>query len=231
MTQVEEKHGLPKQRNPFDEEWMNQTVTVDQVWSRKQFDEWVNHYIPVSDSVVKIVGFDAEWKPDRFGKKPSPVALVQLAVCTSRWVWVSSLSTGTMTYEEQPVFRVMLVSTLDDNLLGHVQQFIIKHHLNKSIQFVGVGLQSDQKKLGKETVQCIEDLAKTAVSKGCPRSGGHPHGLVSLMTEVVKIAVPKKEKTITCSDWSNSKLSTAQINYAALDAIWTLMIHAKLYTM
>jgi len=59
--------------------------------------------------------------------------------------------------------------------------------------------------------------------KGNPVMKG-PRGLLHLYNQVMNTDLPKKDKKVTMSDWSQEQLTTDQIKYAALDSIMSYEI-------
>ena len=105
----------------------------------------------------------------------------------------------------------------------------------------GCGIMEDANLLSRRfkiNIGGLVDLEPLADTHNVPRKlcghtkQGEPRyglrGLVTLYNHVMKTDLPKKERSITMSDWSQIKLTDEQIQYAIFDAVMSYEIGHKL---
>lgn len=145
-----------------------------------------------------VVAIDLEWRPDYRAGSNNRVALMQLA----------SGST------------CVLIRCC---LLGHSFPAALRHLFSDpSLTFVSFSWDSsDEMKMkstfgvGKDCFARFLDLQQVANSLGYPSIG-----LAALTARVLGVTLPKS-RSVSRSDWQRAKLTPAQVQYAALDALVT----------
>ena len=209
-------------------------VVVDGVESVEEFSSQLAKFLenaPADDRVEGVVGLDCEWKPSFLLASPQerqPVLLLQVSLQPIKTVFLFDLQTllrpcrqptETMNEVETQVSKALTVLFTSKQLLKigfhlvtdlrrltssypHVEAFRMYH----SIAEVG--------SIAKKSLQ----LAKIRNSKQAAMS------LVKLTRYLMKKPMSKEQQI---SDWSLRPLTSAQIEYAALDAAVTPALFQK----
>lgn len=147
-----------------------------------------------------MVGLDIEWRPNQTTDSQNPVATIQL--CDGHRCLIIKLI-------HSPFIPQSLV-----NFLG-----------NPNYTFVGVGIENDAKKLKEDydlTVANTIDLRELAV-QACDMKEFNKAGLKVLAKYFLDKDV-EKPKRITMSGWDIKWLSSAQVQYACVDAFLSYKI-------
>eukprot|EP00397_Hematodinium_sp_SG-2012_P034398 GEMP01036896.1.p1 GENE.GEMP01036896.1~~GEMP01036896.1.p1 ORF type:complete len:375 (+),score=73.63 GEMP01036896.1:24-1127(+) len=143
------------------------------------------------------LGFDTEWRPDRSKDSKNPISLLQL----------SSLDTCVLirTKPRQPL-----------------PQSVKKFLLSKDTTKVCAGYDGSDVHKMRDTfgfgLENVISLDKMATARGFRRPG------IKGIAEGMGIKI-KKDKKISASDWARSRLTPAQIEYAADDAYYSLHLY------
>lgn len=181
---------------------VNVTVTNDGL----QAMEWVRKHLKEGKG-NRAVGFDVEWRPSFKAKEYNKVALVQLATDTE--VLLLQLSHSCDPIASHEALRPVLSS--------------------KDIIKVGVGVALDLKRLSADynfdTFDGYCDVGAVARRvMGTGGLGGNTLGLASAYAQCFGVEVPKV-RAVQMSNWEAVKLSQAQIQYAAWDALMGLQVY------
>lgn len=147
-----------------------------------------------------LVAFDAEWAPDYAWGSDNPISVLQLAFPVSRCVYVLQLE------------------RLGRRLPKDVQMMLV----NPEVRKVGFAVDgSDRTKMARSGI-AITDCSVTDVQAQCAAALGVDQSAKSLSLKNAARGLLgfnlKKDKRISCSDWSIQDLTPAQIRYAAFDA-------------
>jgi len=153
-----------------------------------------------------LVAFDAEWVPDYAWDSDNPISVLQLAFPISRRVYVLQLE------------------RLGRRLPQEVKMMLV----NPGVRKVGFAVdQSDRAKMVRSDIAVTHDSI-TDVQAQCAAALGVGQGATSLSLRSAASKLLgfnfRKDKRITCSDWSIEELSPEQVRYAALDAWVTLRL-------
>lgn len=153
-----------------------------------------------------LVAFDAEWVPDYAWDSDNPISVLQLAFPVSRRVYVLQLE------------------RLERRLPQEVKMMLV----NPGVRKVGFAVDGgDRAKMDRSDIAVTHDSI-TDVQAQCAAVLGVGQGATSLSlknaaSELLGFDL-RKDKRISCSDWSTQELSPEQVRYAALDAWVTLRL-------
>ncbi|XP_073157633.1 3'-5' exonuclease-like [Henckelia pumila] len=156
----------------------------------------VTQWISDLGSGHRIVGLDVEWRPVFKRNARHPAATLQL--CVARRCLI---------------FQLIHAPTVPSSLVGFLS--------NSEYTFVGVGIKSDLKKIGKDydglgldakTVDLRSLAAEVYERKELKNSG------VKGLTKVVLEKEVQKPRGVTMSRWDKRWLKPDQVQYACLDA-------------
>lgn len=151
-------------------------------------------------SAADLVGFDAEWAPDRAYGSDNPISVLQLAFPLSRRVYVIQLNcmNGRLPAE----VKMMLVNP-------EVRKIGFAVDLNDRTKMARSGIGLTESSVTDVQDLCAIPLGVIAKSKSLSLKYA-AFGLLGMKLE--------KDKRISCSDWAGKELTPEQIHYAALDA-------------
>ncbi|KAJ4806734.1 Werner Syndrome-like exonuclease [Rhynchospora pubera] len=182
----------------FNVSFNNYTIKTTVTACSSVASNWINDILRIhSHQNPIVVGLDIEWCPNGFygTTGENPAALLQLCV-EDRCLIFQLIHCDYMPFE------------------------FIYFFSNDRLNFVGVGITSDFKKLEKDyglkVRSCVNELGDLAAE----RTGWElmkKWSLQKLLLELREMQL-EKPKSICLSNWSNRLLTPAQIEYAALDA-------------
>ena len=150
-------------------------------------------------SETKIFGFDSESKPTfQKGEVQTGPHLIQLATSNKAYLF---------------------------QMNEDIWQFLAPLFANSKQLKVGFGLKNDKHLFRKRGIELegVIELSKYFRHLGIKQSVGVKSAVAQLLGQQLM-----KSKKISTSNWSNKKLSPAQIDYAAADAYACVLIYEKL---
>ncbi|KAJ6535246.1 ribonuclease H-like domain-containing protein [Mycena vulgaris] len=170
----------------------------------------IMHDINIHDASDRlVVGFDAEWNVDTSPTHVSqPTAIIQVAYKG----WVDILQIG--------------------HFNGKLPAALISFLSNDQIIKAGRAVEQDLRRLAKESnsgpFQGALDIAKLA--KESRVISDARTSLADLCARILGKTLKKPTDIRISKSWNNATLSTAQTEYAALDALASLYIYTRLVT-
>lgn len=179
----------------FHDEHIKTTVTSN----TSVVDCWIDEILRIHQRNLHnlIVGLDTEWCFDitKKGPQPQPIAVLQLCIG----------------------HRCLIFQIHRANYL--IPQSLAKFLGNSNFTFVGVGIETDAKKLKEDCelhVASTMDVSTMAATKFDDKSMKQM-GLKGMARELLQKNM-EKPKRIKLSRWHSKYLSAAQIEYACVDA-------------
>jgi hypothetical protein len=167
-----------------------------------------------------VIGLDAEWPfttSQTAGTQQGKVALIQLACITD--ARAGSIHALLLRVSGKPLPQAVLA------LLADAQ-----------ITFVGRGISADLAKIGRDFPGCSTSAIQAARDKAidlgpyaCQR--GVINRSTASLADLTALTLNErldKPADVRCSDWAAGALSERQFQYAALDVIKTVEVHAHL---
>lgn len=147
-----------------------------------------------------LIAFDAEWKPDQAYGSDNPISVLQLAFPISRRVYVLQLN------------------RMDNKLPAEVKMMLV----NPEVRKVGFAVDlNDRAKMARSGI-ALTNGSVTDVQELCAKALGVIANAQSLSLKNAAFGLLglnlDKDKRLSCSDWSQSDLTSEQVRYAALDA-------------
>lgn len=188
--------------NLYDVTFFQDTIYTIVTKTPSYVDKWISdtQHILCCGPHPLIVGLDVEWLPNRIKNCENPVATIQL--CVGRRCLIFQIL-------HSPIIPYSLL-----NFLG-----------NPSYIFTGVGIKDDVKKLRKEYYLVVArtlDLRTLAAAAYGVRELKDA-GLKKLSSWVLGKDI-SKPKVVTMSSWNDRSLTTAQVQYACIDAFLSFEI-------
>lgn len=195
-------HELPEETyNRYDLTFFDIQIPILLTFAPPMVDQWIAD-LSVSRPQPFLVGLDVEWRPN-FSNTDHPVATIQL--CASSQRGPTCL-----------IFQILHSP--------HVPQLLLDFLDDTSNTFVGVGIDEDAEKLlcdyGLRVAKTVDlrDMAPREMKKA---------GLKTMAQDLLGKDV-QKPKTISRSRWDYLWLTSAQVQYACLDAFLSYEIGRRL---
>ncbi|KAL4557078.1 hypothetical protein LXL04_035248 [Taraxacum kok-saghyz] len=203
MTMSIVDHELPYDtHNLYDVRFFEDTISTIVTNTPSYVDTWISDVERIHRSRLHslVVGLDVEWRPNQSRNFENPVATLQL--CVGRSCLIFQILHSPM-----------------------VPQSLRNFFSNPSYTFVGVGIDNDLEKLTEDHNLVA---AKTADLRAL---AAEMYGLRELKNSGIKDLTRRvlgkemnKPKGITMSRWDNQWLSSAQVQYACIDAFLSFEI-------
>ncbi|KAI3508291.1 hypothetical protein L1887_23297 [Cichorium endivia] len=203
MTMSIVDHELPVDtHNLYDVTFFEDTISTIVTNTPSYVDTWISDIERIHRSRLNslVVGLDVEWRPNRSRNFENPVATLQLCVGRSCLI-----------------FQILHSPSIPSSLRNFFS--------NPSYTFAGVGIDNDLEKLTEDynlVAAKTADVRALAAEKYGVRELKNS-GLKELTRRVLGKEM-SKPKAITMSRWDTQWLSSAQVQYACIDAFLSFEI-------
>jgi hypothetical protein len=210
-------------------------TVVDCMETIGDFAKHLSTLLLAHDGSIGMVGIDCEWRPNFLldnDNEPQPVLLMQISLHSLKRIFLMDL---------QKLARPLLsqsepMNEIETTVAQVIGELFESTHLIK----VGFSLMNDLQRLAAsyphivcfQEVNAVVDasrLGRKVVNMMKQGNGRKASSSLSRLTEWFLKRTLNKEQQ--CSDWSQRPLTTAQVEYAALDAAVTPCIVDTILTM